>query len=97
MRPEKYVYQNSDYHHQNYLRNPYKTLCRKGNEIKQNNSYSIIFFISIIFFYMLSGNKLFQFPEIEVDFYLPQLISMYIHMQDVAEVIHPYLLQRLDY
>uniref|UniRef100_A0A8D8RP27 Phosphatidylinositol 4-kinase beta n=3 Tax=Cacopsylla melanoneura TaxID=428564 RepID=A0A8D8RP27_9HEMI len=40
------------------------------------------------------GNKLFQFPETEVDFYLPQLISMYIHMQDVAHVIHPYLLQR---
>ncbi|KAL1465467.1 hypothetical protein WDU94_005039, partial [Cyamophila willieti] len=40
------------------------------------------------------GNKIFQFPETEVDFYLPQLISMYIHMQDVAHVIHPYLLQR---
>ncbi|KAI5756009.1 hypothetical protein M8J77_021365 [Diaphorina citri] len=40
------------------------------------------------------GNKLFQFPETEVDFYLPQLISMCIHMQDVAQVVHPYLLQR---
>lgn len=40
------------------------------------------------------GNKMFSFPDHEVDFYLPQLVSMYIQMHDVAEVIHPYLVHR---
>lgn len=40
------------------------------------------------------GNKLFSFPNEEVDFYLPQLVNMYIQMPDVAEVIHPYLVHR---
>ncbi|XP_046990426.1 phosphatidylinositol 4-kinase beta isoform X1 [Schistocerca americana] len=40
------------------------------------------------------GNKIFSFPDNEVDFYLPQLVSMYIQMHDVAEVIHPYLIHR---
>ncbi|XP_066993057.1 phosphatidylinositol 4-kinase beta isoform X2 [Anabrus simplex] len=40
------------------------------------------------------GNKVFSFPDHEVDFYLPQLVSMYIQMHDVAEVIHPYLAHR---
>ena len=40
------------------------------------------------------GNKLFNFSNDEVDFYLPQLINMYIMMHAVAEVIHPYLIAR---
>lgn len=40
------------------------------------------------------GNKMFSFPDVDVDFYLPQLVSMYIQMHDVAEVIHPYLVHR---
>ncbi|GFR70538.1 phosphatidylinositol 4-kinase beta-like [Elysia marginata] len=40
------------------------------------------------------GNRMFSFEETEVDFYLPQLLNMYIHMHDVAEAIHPYLLHR---
>ncbi|GFO28943.1 phosphatidylinositol 4-kinase beta-like [Plakobranchus ocellatus] len=40
------------------------------------------------------GNRMFSFEEYEVDFYLPQLLNMYIHMHDVAEAIHPYLLHR---
>ncbi|KAG8248820.1 Phosphatidylinositol 4-kinase beta [Homalodisca vitripennis] len=40
------------------------------------------------------GNKVFSFPDNEVDFYLPQLVNMYIQMHDVAEVIHPYLVHR---
>lgn len=40
------------------------------------------------------GNKMFSFPDADVDFYLPQLVSMYIQMHDVAEVIHPYLVHR---
>jgi len=40
------------------------------------------------------ANKLFSFQDSEVDFYLPQLINMYIMMHAVAEVIHPYLIAR---
>jgi len=40
------------------------------------------------------ANKLFSFDESEVDFYLPQLINMYIMMHAVAEVVHPYLISR---
>ena len=37
------------------------------------------------------GNRVFSFPEREVDFYLQQLVNMYIHMHDIAEALHPYL------
>ena len=40
------------------------------------------------------ANKMFSFDNHEVDFYLPQLVCMYIQMHDVAEVIHPYLIHR---
>lgn len=40
------------------------------------------------------ANKMFGFEDADVDFYLPQLVCMYIQMHDVAEVIHPYLIQR---
>lgn len=40
------------------------------------------------------GNMLFNYPDSEVDFYLPQLVCMYLAMPDVAEVIHPYLVHR---
>jgi len=40
------------------------------------------------------GNRMFSFDEFDVDFYLPQLLNMYIHMHDVAEAIHPYLVNR---
>lgn len=40
------------------------------------------------------GNKLFSFSESDVDFYLPQLINMYIQLPDVSEVIYPYLIYR---
>lgn len=39
-------------------------------------------------------NKMFSFDDHEVDFYLPQLVCMYIQMHDVAEVIHRYLIHR---
>ena len=41
-----------------------------------------------------AGNRMFSFREEDVDFYLPQLINMYIQMHDVAEAIHPYLVHR---
>ncbi|XP_065829438.1 phosphatidylinositol 4-kinase beta-like isoform X2 [Oscarella lobularis] len=40
------------------------------------------------------GNRLFSFYPEEVDFYLPQLINMYVQMDDIADVIHKYLVQR---
>ncbi|XP_038222857.1 phosphatidylinositol 4-kinase beta-like isoform X1 [Zerene cesonia] len=40
------------------------------------------------------ANKLFSFPHEDVDFYLPQLATMYIEMGDVAEVLRPYLVHR---
>lgn len=40
------------------------------------------------------ANKMFSFEDTVVDFYLPQLVCMYIQMHDVAEVIHPYLVHR---
>ncbi|XP_024920695.1 phosphatidylinositol 4-kinase beta isoform X3 [Cynoglossus semilaevis] len=41
------------------------------------------------------GNRLFSFTDSEVDFYLPQLLSMYVHMDtEVGQAIRPYLLHR---
>ncbi|KAL5290760.1 PI4KB family protein [Megaselia abdita] len=37
------------------------------------------------------GNKIFSFPDDEVDLYIPQLIVMYIQMDELAEVLDPYL------
>lgn len=38
------------------------------------------------------GNRLFGFPPADVDFYLPQLLSMYVHMDgEVGDAIRPYL------
>lgn len=41
------------------------------------------------------GNRLFSFPDAEVDFYLPQLLNMYVHMDtEVGDAIRPYLVHR---
>jgi len=40
------------------------------------------------------GNKLFSFDDEEVNFYLPQLINMYIHVDEVSEALHRYLVER---
>ncbi|NXI86886.1 PI4KB kinase, partial [Rhipidura dahli] len=41
------------------------------------------------------GNRLFCFRDDDVDFYLPQLLNMYIHMdEDVGDAIKPYLVHR---
>lgn len=40
------------------------------------------------------GNKLFSFKDHDVDLYIPQLILMYIQMDDLAEVLDPYLVHR---
>lgn len=38
------------------------------------------------------GNRLFSFPDSDVDFYLPQLLNMYVHMDtEVGDAIRPYL------
>ncbi|KAM4690307.1 phosphatidylinositol 4-kinase beta isoform 2-T2 [Rhinophrynus dorsalis] len=41
------------------------------------------------------GNRLFYFRYEDVDFYLPQLLNMYIHMdEDVGDAIKPYVVHR---
>lgn len=40
------------------------------------------------------ANKLFSLDDKDFDFYLPQVLNMYIHMPELAEVIHPYLTHR---
>ncbi|XP_072536140.1 phosphatidylinositol 4-kinase beta isoform X1 [Salminus brasiliensis] len=41
------------------------------------------------------GNRLFSFRNEEVDFYLPQLLNMYIHMdEEVGDAIKPYVVHR---
>lgn len=40
------------------------------------------------------GNKLFDFPVESVDFYVPQLVNLYINMREVADVIYPYMVKR---
>ena len=37
---------------------------------------------------------MFSFEDKDVEFYLPQLLTMYIYMHDVAEAVHPYLVHR---
>ena len=43
---------------------------------------------------VVSRYKWFSFGNEEIDFYLPQLVNMYITMHPVAEVLHPYLVAR---
>ncbi|CAK6981371.1 phosphatidylinositol 4-kinase beta-like [Scomber scombrus] len=41
------------------------------------------------------GNRLFSFPDSDVDCYLPQLLNMYVHMDtEVGDAIRPYLIHR---
>jgi phosphatidylinositol 4-kinase B len=40
------------------------------------------------------GNKIFSFPHAEVDHYIPQLILMYMQIDELAEVLDPYLVYR---
>ncbi|XP_028394734.1 phosphatidylinositol 4-kinase beta-like [Dendronephthya gigantea] len=40
------------------------------------------------------GNKLFSLDRSDVDKYLPQLVNMYIHMEDVAFAIYHYFTER---
>lgn len=43
---------------------------------------------------LFTVNKLFTFPKKEVDLYLPELVTMYLQMPDIAEVLHPYFVHR---
>lgn len=40
------------------------------------------------------GNKIFSFPNTEVDLYIPQLVLMYIQIDELADVLDPYLTYR---
>lgn len=60
--------------------------------------------VSIIISYLFSskepivqqflGKKLFDYSHDELDFYLPQLINMYIHIPSISNVIHDYITTR---
>lgn len=60
--------------------------------------------VSIVISYLFStkepmvqeflGKKLCDYPVEELDFYLPQLLNMYIHIPSVATVIHDYITTR---
>jgi hypothetical protein len=39
-------------------------------------------------------NRLFTFPNEDVDFYLPQLLNIYIYMKDLADLLNPYFRHR---
>ena len=38
--------------------------------------------------------RLFTFPLVDVDFYIPQLLNMYIYIEDVADLLNPYFRYR---
>ena len=40
------------------------------------------------------GQRMFNLDDKDVDFLLPQLLTMYIHRHKVAEAIHPYIVHR---
>lgn len=40
------------------------------------------------------GNRMFTFDNKEVDFYLPQLVALYINHSDIADAVHPYFVDR---
>lgn len=40
------------------------------------------------------GNRLFTFNNVDVDFYLFQLVTLYLHHYDIAEALHPYIISR---
>jgi phosphatidylinositol 4-kinase B len=40
------------------------------------------------------GNKIFSFPNSDVDLYIPQLVLMYIQIDELADVLDPYLVYR---
>jgi hypothetical protein len=40
------------------------------------------------------GKKLSEYSPDELDFYLPQLINMYIHIPSISDVIHEYITNR---
>ena len=41
-----------------------------------------------------SGNRLDSLPDEDLDFYLPELINMYIHDKTIASVLYPYITKR---
>uniref|UniRef100_A0A8D8E6I2 Phosphatidylinositol 4-kinase beta n=1 Tax=Culex pipiens TaxID=7175 RepID=A0A8D8E6I2_CULPI len=40
------------------------------------------------------GNKIFSFPDADVDLYIPQMIIMYMQIEELSEVLDPYLVYR---
>jgi hypothetical protein len=68
------------------------SMMRCGTSTTVVYRYRVTFLKKILLTFMVS--LVLSFPEEEIDFYLPQLINMYINMPSVAEVLHPYLVAR---
>lgn len=87
---------------------PVKTMCVSDTSKKKDFLLRLfeskLFDMSMAISYLFNSkepgvqtylaNKLFSFPHEDVDFYLPQLATMYIEMGDVADVLRPYLVYR---
>ncbi|XP_072939577.1 phosphatidylinositol 4-kinase beta isoform X2 [Epargyreus clarus] len=89
---------------------PTKTIQQAASDTSRNKDFllrlfeSKLFDMSMAITYLFNSkepgvqtylaNKLFSFPFEDVDFYLPQLATMYIEMGDVADVLRPYLVYR---
>ncbi|XP_052740645.1 phosphatidylinositol 4-kinase beta isoform X1 [Bicyclus anynana] len=87
---------------------PVKTMCVSDTSKKKDFLLRLfeskLFDMSMAISYLFNSkepgvqtylaNKLFSFPGEDVDFYLPQLATMYIEMGDVADVLRPYLVYR---
>ena len=87
-----------------------KTEMSKQNGCKEKESWllrlfeSKLFDMSIAITYLIRSkeigvlsyicNRLFTFSPSEVDFYLPQLVTLYVHQPEIAESLHPYLVHR---
>ena len=41
-----------------------------------------------------AANRIFGFPHDDVDFFLPQLVHLYVQQRELAEVLHPYFMAR---
>lgn len=87
-----------------------KNASNNGSEGNKNKSWLLRLFESKLFdssmaiSYMFNskepgvldyiGDRLFTYPDEEMDYFLPQLVNMYIMYPEVAEAIHPYIIYR---
>ena len=61
-------------------------------------NYNVMWHLNFYFFFSFSssttGNKLFSLDHADFDFYLPQVLYMFIHIHELSEVLRPYIVDR---